>query len=173
VSDSADHVFYQELVTETPLLRDVLDTARQRCHVVVVDTPPGLGGIVRRVLEASQHVVIPLQCEPLALQTTPQILRGVQDIVRGNDEITLDGILLTMYDANSPGCQAIADYVRANLPGDMVFDVMIPRTAAATESFAAGQPLVLRAPTDAAAVAYLDLASVLAERFQWNFAATT
>jgi chromosome partitioning protein len=173
VSDAADHVFYQELVTETTLLRDVLATARERCDVVVVDTPPGLGGIVRRVLEASQHVVVPLQCEPLALQTTPQILRGVQDIVRGNDEITLDGILLTMYDPESSGCRAIAEYVRGNLPENMVFELAIPRTPASAEAFGAGQPLVLRTPSDPAAVAYVELASLLAERFQWNEPATT
>ena len=173
VSDAADHVFYQELITDTTLLHDVLGAARERCDVVVVDTPPGLGGIVRRVLESSQHVVVPLQCEPLALQTTPQILRGVQDIVRGNDEITLDGILLTMYDESSPGCRAIADYVRSNLPENMVFEIAIPRTPASTESFAAGQPLVLRTPSDPAAEAYVQLASLLAERFQWNEAAAT
>ncbi len=173
VSEAADHVFYQELVSETTLLRDVLTTARERCDIVVVDTPPGLGGIVRRVLESSQHVVVPLQCEPLALQTTPQILRGIQDIVRGNDEITLDGILLTMYDDGNTGCQSIAEYVRGNLPADMVFEVVIPRTAASAESFGAGQPLVLRSPADPAAVAYVQLAGLLAERFQWNAAATT
>src|SRR5688572_18349023 len=172
VSDEADHAFYQELVTQTTLFRDLLRAARERCDVVVVDTPPGLGGIVRRVLEASQHVVVPLQCEPLALQTTPQILRGIQDIVRGNDEITLDGILLTMYDEGNAGCQNIAEYVRANLPADMVFDVTIPRTAASPEAFGAGQPLVLRTPGDPAAAAYVQLAELLAERFQWNEAAT-
>jgi len=40
--------------------------------------PPGLGAVTRRVLAASQHVIVPLQCEPLALQTTPQILRSIQ-----------------------------------------------------------------------------------------------
>ena len=54
--------------------------ARERCEVVIIDTPPGLGAIPRRVLELSQHAIIPLQCEPLALQTTPQMLRGIQEI---------------------------------------------------------------------------------------------
>ena len=49
--------------------------------IVIVDTPPGLGPLVRRTLEASQHVVVPLQCEPLALQTTPQILRAIQALL--------------------------------------------------------------------------------------------
>ena len=168
VSDAADHAFYQELVTQTTLFRDLLSAARERCDVVVVDTPPGLGGVVRRVLESSQHVVVPLQCEPLAMQTTPQILRGIQDIVNGNGELTLDGLLLTMFDPSNAGCAMIAEYVRAHLPTNMVFEITIPRSAAAAEAFAAGQPVVLRDPADAASVAYMQIAQLLAERFAWN-----
>ena len=165
VSDQADHSTYQQLVSETDLLRELLETARERCHVVVVDTPPGLGAIVHRVLESSQHVIVPLQCEPLALQTTPQILRGIQDIVSVNDELTLDGILLTMYEEENPACERVARYVRSHLPANMVFDVVVPRTMAATDAFAAGQPVVLRDPSDAASQAYVNLATEMAERF--------
>lgn len=165
VSDQADHAFYQELVAETTLLRDLLQTARERCHVVIVDTPPGLGPIVRRVLEASQHVIVPLQAEPLALQTTPQILRGIQDIVEHNTELTLDGLLLTMYEAGNAAAERVVSYVRANLPANMVFDIMVPRSVSSADAFAAGQPVVLRDPADPAAQAYVNLATVLAERF--------
>jgi chromosome partitioning protein len=166
VSDEADHATYHELVAETDLLRQLLATARERCHVVIVDTPPGLGSIVHRVLESSQHVIVPLQCEPLALQTTPQILRGIQDIVAVNEELTLDGILLTMFEKDNPACDRVATYVRTHLPANMVFDVVVPRTMAATDAFAAGQPVVLREPADAASQAYVNLATLLAERFE-------
>jgi chromosome partitioning protein len=73
VSDAAEHEGYHDLVMESTLLEELLAAARERCHVVIVDTPPGLGGVVRKVLASSQHVIVPLQCEPLALQTTPQI----------------------------------------------------------------------------------------------------
>ena len=165
VSETPDHAFYQELVAETSLLGDLLRTARERCHVVIVDTPPGLGPIVRRVLEASQHVIVPLQAEPLALQTTPQILRGIQDIVSLNPELTLDGLLLTMYEPGNAASDRVASYVRANLPADMVFDLVIPRTVSSADAFAAGQPVVIRDPKDPAAQAYVNLATLLAERF--------
>jgi chromosome partitioning protein len=166
VSGAAGHEEYHRLVTETPLLNELLLGAASRCHVVVVDTPPGLGAVVRRVLEASQHVVVPLQCEPLALQTTPQILRGLQEIVRRNETLTLDGLLLTMYDEGSPTSTQVKDYVVRHLPSDLLFDVIIPRSNAVTAAFAAGQPLVLRAPDDPAARAYEELAQELAERFE-------
>jgi chromosome partitioning protein len=166
VSDAADHSGYHALMAESTMLREVLEEARSRCDVVIVDTPPGLGPIVRRALEASQHVIVPLQCEPLALQTTPQILRAIQDIVACNPHLTLDGILLTMYDASNPACVRVADYVRAHLPANMVFRTVVPRTVASTDAFGAGQPVVLRAPSDAAAQAYVEIANTLIERFQ-------
>jgi chromosome partitioning protein len=166
VSDEADHAGYQQLVADTNMLSDVLGEARARCDIVIVDTPPGLGPVVRRTLEASQHVIIPLQCEPLALQTTPQILRAIQDIVSSNTELTLDGILLTMFEPDNPGSVRVADYVRKHLPPNMVFDTVVPRTPASADAFAAGQPVVLRTPSDPAAQAYINLATLLAERFQ-------
>lgn len=165
VSDEADHGIYQQLIAETDLLPDLLETARTRCHVVVVDAPPGLGPITRKVLEASQHVIVPLQCEPLALQTTPQILRGIQDVVAINPQLTLDGILLTMFEAGHPASERVVDYVRRHLPSNIVFNTVIPRTIATADAFAAGQPVVLRSPADAASQAYINLATQLADRF--------
>jgi chromosome partitioning protein len=165
VSDEADQSTYQELIAQTTILPDLLETARARCHVVVVDSPPGLGPITRKVLESSQHVIVPLQCEPLALQTTPQILRGIQDVVAINDQLTLDGILMTMFEPGNPASERVVDYVRRHLPGNIVFDTVIPRTIATADAFAAGQPVVLRTPADAAAQAYINLATQLVERF--------
>lgn len=166
VSAATSHVEYQHRMEESSLLSDLLALARERTHITIVDTPPGLGPVVRRVLAASQHAIVPLQCEPLALQTTPQILRGIQDIVTQNEELTLDGLVLTMYDAASEGSARVAAYVREHLPRNMVFDIMVPRSSAASEAFAAGQPVVLRSPADPAAQAYVDLATALVERFE-------
>ncbi len=165
VSEQADHSGFQRRIGESNVLAELLQLARERCHVVVVDTPPGLGSITRRVLAASQHAVVPLQCEPLALQTTPQILRAIQDVVAENPELTLEGILLTMYEAGNPATDRVVRYVREHLPQHLVFDTPIPRTHATADAFAAGQPVVLRAPADAASQAYINLATRLAERF--------
>jgi chromosome partitioning protein len=107
-----------------------------------------------------------LQSEPLALQTTPQILRGIQEVISSNEGLTLDGIILTMHDPSNPASERIAQYVRSHLPANMLFDLSIPRTVAAVDAFAAGQPVVLRTPSDAAAQAYVNLATILAERLR-------
>jgi chromosome partitioning protein len=165
ISDAADHTAFQRQVGETTVLAELLAMARERCHVVVVDTPPGLGAITRRVLAASQHVVVPLQCEPLALQTTPQILRAIQDVVAENEELTLEGILLTMFEAGNPASERVVHYVREHLPQHLVFGTVVPRTSATADAFAVGQPVVLRAPADPASQAYVNIATHLAERF--------
>jgi chromosome partitioning protein len=165
VTEATNHEEYHRLVAETSLLGDLLRTARERCDIVVVDTPPGLGPVVLQALRGSQHVIVPLQTEPLALQTTPQILRGIQEIVDENPELTLDGLLLTMFESGHPAAERVADYVRSHLPTDLVFDIVIPRSVAATEAFAAGQPVVLRTPGDPVAQAYVNLATQLVERF--------
>lgn len=164
VSDEANHATYHGLVAETDLLPELLETARQRCHIVVVDTPPGLGTITHKVLLGSQHVIVPLQCEPLALQTTPQILRAIQDVAATNEQLTLDGVLLTMYEQGNPASERVLEYVRQHLPANIVFKQPIPRTIAAADAFAAGQPVVTRSPADAASQAYINVATALADR---------
>ena len=161
----ADHTAFQQRIADTNMLADLLHTARERCHVVVVDTPPGLGAITRKVLASSQHVIVPLQCEPLAMQTTPQILRAINDMIPGNDELTLEGILLTMVDEGNPATERVVHYVRERLPQHLVFETTIPRTPATADAFSAGQPVVTRAPADPASQAYVNLATLLAERF--------
>ena len=165
VTDDADHSDYASQIASSDLLPKMLDAASERCEIVVVDTPPGLGAITRRVLGSSDRVLVPLQCEPLVLQTTPQILRGIQDVVGRNPQLTFDGILLTMYEEGNAACERTADYVRTHMPPDMVFDLVIPRSAAMSDAFAAGQPAVLRSPADVASQAYVNLAKRLAERF--------
>jgi chromosome partitioning protein len=118
------------------------------------------------VLACSQHVLIPLQCEPLALQTTTQILRGIRSALSENPGLVLEGIVLTMVEAGNPVSERVAAYVREQLPAGLVLDVVIPRTAASVEAFAAGQPVVLRAPEDAAAKAYRALADRLSGKLE-------
>ena len=164
VSESATHDRYQQDLATSPRTAELFQRARDRGYTVIVDTPPGLGTVVHRVLACSQHVLVPLQCEPLALQTTTQILRGIRAALASNPELVLDGILLTMVEPNNPASERVAKYVREQLPNGLVLDMAVPRTAASVESFAAGQPVVLRAPDDAASEAYRALADYLAGR---------
>ena len=166
VADSGDHEQYHAQVARSPKLGELFSRARRRGYLVVVDTPPGLGAVTRRVLAHSQHVIVPLQCEPLALQTTTQILRAVRDAAAENGGLVLDGILLTMLEEGNAVSQRVAAYVREQLPREMLFDVAVPRTMASIDAFAAGQPVVLRSPEDPASQAYTRLAELLDPRLR-------
>jgi chromosome partitioning protein len=166
VTESPRHDDYQRQFAESPRTSELFDRARARGYIVIVDTPPGLGPVVHRTLACSQHVLVPLQCEPLALQTTTQILRGIRSSLAQNPGLALEGILLTMVELGNPASERVAAYVREQLPRGLVLDVSVPRTAASVDAFAAGQPIVLRAPDDPAAVAYRALADYLAPRLK-------
>lgn len=161
VAEAGEHETYQAQVAGSPKLGELFARARSRGYIVVVDTPPGLGAVTRRVLSFSQHVIVPLQSEPLALQTTTQILRAIREAKVANPELSLDGILLTMVEEGNAVSQRVAAYVREQLPPELLIDVAIPRTMASIDAFAAGQPVVLRSPDDAAAKAYERLAELL------------
>jgi chromosome partitioning protein len=166
VADTGDHESYHAELARSPKLGELFARARSRGYVVVVDTPPGLGALTKRVLAHSQHVIVTLQCEPLALQTTTQILRALRDATARNASLVLDGILLTMLEDGNAVSQRVAAYVREQLPPELLLDVAIPRTMASIDAFAAGQPLVLRSPDDPAARAYTRLAEILDPRLR-------
>jgi chromosome partitioning protein len=166
VADSGDHEGYHAELARSPKLGELFTRARSRGYVVVVDTPPGLGAVTKRVLAHSQHVIVTLQCEPLALQTTTQILRAVRDATAQNGSLVFDGILLTMLEDGNAVSQRVAAYVREQLPAELLFDVAIPRTMASIDAFAAGQPVVLRSPDDPASRAYTRLAEILDPKLQ-------
>lgn len=164
VTEDVDHTNYQDQIGSSNQLARMLEAASTRCDIVVVDTPPGLGPVTRATLAASDRVLVPLQAEPLALQTTPQILRGVQDIVTTHERLVFDGILLTMFEAGNPACETTVAYIREKVPPHLMLDIVVPRSSAIAESFAAGQPAVVRSPADEASQAYVNLATRLAER---------
>lgn len=166
ISDDGDHESYPRQLADSRRLPELLARARERGYVVVIDTPPGLGPISSRVLNLSDRALVPLQCEPLALQTTSQILRGIRGAALGNPTLSFDGVLLTMFEPGNETSEQVASFVRAQLPHELVLDVMIPRTAASMEAFASGQPIVARTPNDDAARAYSRLADLLTARLQ-------
>jgi chromosome partitioning protein len=166
IAELPTHDAYQRELADSSRVAELFERARARGYTVIVDTPPGLGPIVHRVLSASQHVLVPLQCEPLALQTTTQILRGIRASLAENSGLALAGILLTMVEPGNEASDRVASYVREQLPSGLVLDMVVPRTPASIDAFAAGQPLVLRSPSDPASLAYGALADYLAGRLE-------
>ena len=142
-------------------LREVIDKVKESYDFVLIDSPPSLGPLTINALCASDEVLIPVQCEYLALEGLEQLLSTI-DLVKKNlgQEIKIAGALLTMYNRNSKLSRDVAKEVRRNFPG-YVFDTVIPRQVALAEAPKFGKTILQYAPTSMAAQAYRELAEEL------------
>ncbi len=152
-------------------LRKALEThaatageGRPRFTYVLVDCPPSLNLLTINAMSASHSVLVPLQCEFFALEGLSQLLTTVEQVKGAlNPELTIHGIVLTMYDArNNLSGQVVAD-VREHM-GDTVYDTIIPRNVRISEAPSHGKPALLYDLKSAGSQAYLRLASEIIQR---------
>jgi len=112
--------------------------------LVMIDCPAGLGKVTTRSLEISTHVISPLQAEPLALRSLGQFLSLV-DRIRAdkNPNLVLLGIVLSMFDRQTPASLEVAETLWTKFPDGLVFDSVIPRDDIFLEASLRGSPLLL------------------------------
>ena len=126
---------------------------------VVIDCPPSLGILMTNALAAADSILVPLQCEFLAMDGLAKILRMIEKIreATGNGRLALEGIVLTMYDARTNLSQQVVSDVRGVL-GDKVFETIIPRSVRLGEAPSFGQPIIQYDPNGIGAQSYRQLA---------------
>ena len=154
-------------------LRDALarlsepDPSRSRNYgYVLVDCPPSLNLLTINAMAAAHSVLVPLQCEFFALEGLSQLLKTVEQVKQSlNPELSIHGIVLTMFDSrNSLSGQVVAD-VRAHM-GDAVYDTVIPRNVRVSEAPSHGKPVLLYDFKSTGSQAYLRLAAEIIQREQ-------
>ena len=140
------------------------DDAALAYDLILIDTPPSLGLLTLNALAASDHVLIPVQSEYLALEGLSQLVETLE-LVRGslNGRLGLIGILLTMLDARTNLSMQVATEVRKHFPA-ATFHTAIPRAVRLSEAPSYGRPIKLHDPSSRGAVAYAELAGELLER---------
>ena len=139
-------------------LKSGLAPLRAKYDYVFLDCPPSLGLLTVNALTASDSVLIPLQCEYLALEGLTSLLssiRLVQDHL--NPGLRIEGVLLTMYDARLNLSQQVADEARKFF-AERVYKTAIPRNVRLSEAPSFGKPIVLYDPNSTGADSYRDLA---------------
>ena len=125
------------------ILRDLLTAQRQRFDYIIIDSPPSLGLLTVNGMVAADRLVIPLQCEFLALTALEQLLRMIRILKKKlNPGVKIAGVLLTMFEKDEALSRQIVKQVRKNLNG-LVFETMIPRNPYLPQSAARGIPLPL------------------------------
>lgn len=139
-------------------------TALGPYDLILIDTPPSLGLLTLNALAASDHVMIPVQSEYLALEGLGQLIETLE-LVRGslNPRLMLVGILLTMLDARTNLSMQVAAEVRRHFPA-AAFRTTIPRSVRLSEAPSFGRPIQLYDPTSRGARAYAELADELLNR---------
>ncbi|KFG69644.1 chromosome partitioning protein ParA [Microvirga sp. BSC39] len=131
---------------------------------ILIDCPPSLNLLTINALTAADAVLVPLQCEFFALEGLSQLLKTVEQVRSAlNPELTIHGVVLTMFDPrNNLSGQVVAD-VRQFM-GSKVYETMIPRNVRVSEAPSHGKPVLLYDLKCAGSQAYLRLASEVIQR---------
>ena len=131
---------------------------------VLIDCPPGLGLLTLNALTAADAVLVPLQCEFLALEGISQMIRTIEMVRRGfNPALRLQGIVLTMFDRRNNLSELVAADARGFF-GTQVYETVIPRNIRVSEAPSHGKPVLLYDFRSPGAQAYVKLAGELLRR---------
>ncbi len=138
---------------------------------VLIDCPPSLSTVTINAMVASNAVLVPLQCEFLAMEGLSQILRTIELVRAGlNPDLEIQGVVLTMYDKRNNLSDQVASEVRTYL-GAKVYQTVIPRNVRLSEAPSFGLPAILYDHKCSGSEAYIMLAQELMQRERERVAA--
>lgn len=147
-------------------LRRAIQGQVEAYDVVLIDCPPSLGLLTINALSAADEVIIPIQCEYLALEGLMQLINSMDLIKRRiNPALDVLGVVMTMYDARTRLSADVVDNVRQHFPRH-IFESVIPRSVRLAEAPSYGQSIVEYAPTSSGAEAYRALTGEVAKRLE-------
>ena len=147
-------------------LKEMLAPLLDRYDYVLIDCPPSLGLLTVNALTAAHGVLIPVQCEYLPLEGLGLLLRTIELVKqRLNPDLSVTGMVMTMYDTRTNIAHQVIDEVRAYFP-EQLFETVIPRNVRLSEAPSYGQTILQYAPTSAGAEAYDALADELLRRVE-------
>jgi chromosome partitioning protein len=156
-----------ELVTvpdRERLLSRVLKPVCDKYDYILIDSPPSLGLLTLNALVAADAVIIPIQCEYLALEGLSQLLDTVRLVQeRLNPHLRVGGMAMTMFDSRTHLSIQVIEEVAKHFP-DLIFHTVIPRSVRIAEAPSYGEPLVSFDPKSRGAQAYEALTQELAAR---------
>lgn len=164
-----------ELVTEANRerrLAQALHPGRHQYDIALIDSPPSLGLLTLNGLTAANSVVIPIQCEFLALEGVTQLIQTI-DLTRQhlNPQLDLLGVLMTMFDARTRLSSHVVDEVRQYFP-DHLFEAIVPRSVRLAEAPSYGQSITEYDPSSRGGEAYAQFAGELVARLGIDFPVT-
>ncbi|WP_375628047.1 ParA family protein [Bartonella sp. TT67HLJMS] len=136
----------------------------KKFNYILIDCPPSLNLLTLNAMGAADSVLVPMQCEFLALEGLSQLLETVKQVRSVlNPSLEIQGIVLTMYDGRNNLSNQVVEDVRSFM-GDKVYRTVIPRNVRVSEAPSFGKPVLLYDLKCAGSQAYLRLASEMIQR---------
>lgn len=141
------------------ILKTNLDAVRDDFDYIIIDCPPSLSLLTINALTAADSVLIPLQCEYYALEGLSQVMNTIELVrKRLNPEISVEGVVFTMFDSRNNLSQQVVDNVRASLQ-ENIYHTVIPRNIRLAEAPSYGMPVIEYDPRSTGADSYRRLAA--------------
>jgi chromosome partitioning protein len=154
-----------DLPDRESILGGALRSAKEENDFILIDCPPSLGLLTVNALTAADSVIVPLQCEYYALEGLSSLLGTIELVQNGlNPGLSIEGILLTMFDRRNSISHRVEEEVRSHLDGQ-VFQTVIPRNVRLSEAPSFGKPILLYDIRSTGCQSYLELAKELLGRF--------
>ena len=145
------------------VMKNIIDGLRDRFDYIFIDCSPSLGFTTVNILTAADSVLIPVQCEYLALEGLSKLLNTIKIVKNGlNPSLEIEGFVLTMYMRNRLNNQ-VANEVREHF-GPLTYDTVIQRNIRLGEAPSYGKPIMLYDASATGAVNYLTLAKEFLKR---------
>ena len=139
-------------------LKQLIRPIKEKYDYIIIDTPPSLGLLTLNALNAADSVIIPVQCEYYALEGIGQLLNTITLVKENlNPNLSIEGILLTMYDQRNNLSKEVAEEIDKHFHGS-IFQSIIPRNVRLSEAPSYGQPIVLYEVKSRGSQAYHKLA---------------
>jgi len=146
------------MIAREHVLRGVLEPLKSQYDFLIVDCPPSLGLLTLNALTAADKILVPIQCEFFALEGLSQLINTVNIVCkRLNPDLSMEGVLLTMYDPRTNLSQQVVEEVKRFF-NNKVYNTMIPRNVRLGEAPSFGLPIIMYDPACSGARAYMDLA---------------
>ena len=153
-----------ELEHRESRLRQAVDTVEPDFDYFIIDCPPSLSLLTLNALTAAKSLLVPIQCEYYALEGVTELFDTLARIRRlHNPSLTIEGLLLTMYDERTNLSAAVAADLR-DFYGQQVFQTVIPRNVRLAEAPSYGKPIIAYDPHSKGAEAYAQLAREIISR---------
>jgi chromosome partitioning protein len=139
-------------------LKTLINHLREKYAFILLDCPPSLDLLTLNALAASDSVLVPIQCEYLALEGVSELLDTLMRLRRSiNPSLAIEGILLTMYDDRTTLSKQVASDLRSFF-GAQVFETVIPRNVRLAEAPSHGMPVMFYDIHSKGAESYIQLA---------------